>query len=120
MIYCPLQGKHDDSFALAHFRKHRFNRILRQYENVWAWRDINIGPHGRYVFTLDVPAAPAHWTLSAFAMSPSGLGMLVKPITVGTLFVFALFIILIYLKSESQSIVQIYLVLFLFHFFKYF
>ncbi|XP_026496456.1 CD109 antigen [Vanessa tameamea] len=74
--------KHDDSFELAHFRKFRFNRILRQYENVWLWRDVNIGPHGRYVFTLDVPAAPAHWTLSAFAMSPgAGLGMLARPLT---------------------------------------
>ncbi|XP_069361628.1 CD109 antigen [Maniola hyperantus] len=73
--------KHDDSFELSHFRKFRFNRIQRQYDNVWMWRDVNIGPHGRYVFTLDVPAAPAHWTISAVAMSPgAGLGMLARPL----------------------------------------
>ncbi|CAH0713091.1 unnamed protein product, partial [Brenthis ino] len=72
--------QHDDSFELAHFRKFRFNRILRQYTNVWAWRDVNIGPHGRYVFTLPVPPDPARWTISAFAMSPAGLGMLARPI----------------------------------------
>ncbi|XP_037873449.1 CD109 antigen [Bombyx mori] len=67
---------------LSHFRKFRFNRVQRQYDNVWAWRDVNIGPHGRYVFTLDVPQVPAHWTVSAFSMSPSlGLGMLTEPIT---------------------------------------
>ncbi|XP_032519438.2 CD109 antigen [Danaus plexippus] len=71
----------EDSFELSHFRKFRFNRIQRQYDNAWLWRDVNIGPHGRYVFTADVPAAPAHWTISAFAMSPtSGIGMLAKPL----------------------------------------
>ncbi|KAL4720243.1 hypothetical protein ACJJTC_005187 [Scirpophaga incertulas] len=47
----------------------------------WLWRDINIGPHGRFVFTVDVPQVPAHWTVSAFSMSAAkGLGMLQKPI----------------------------------------
>ncbi|XP_026320677.1 uncharacterized protein LOC113230803 [Hyposmocoma kahamanoa] len=69
------------NFELAHFRKFRFNRVLRQYENAWLWRDVNVGPHGRYVFSLDVPRAPAHWTVSAFSMSPTlGLGMLTEPI----------------------------------------
>ncbi|CAG5055792.1 unnamed protein product [Parnassius apollo] len=72
---------HDDSRSLQHFRKFRFNRVLRQYENAWLWRDVNIGPHGRFVFTADVPQAPARWTLSAFSMSPSsGLAVLPKPV----------------------------------------
>ncbi|KAK6643489.1 hypothetical protein RUM43_004996 [Polyplax serrata] len=63
------------------FRKLRFNRIQRQYENVWLWKDINIGPHGRYIFDLPVPKRPVHWMVSAFSMSPSvGFGMLQKPI----------------------------------------
>lgn len=71
---------HDRSFELSHFRKFRFNRVQRQYDNVWLWRDVNIGPHGRYVFTIDVPQIPAHWTVSAFSMSASlGLGMLTEP-----------------------------------------
>lgn len=73
--------ENEDSFDLSHFRKFRFNRVQRQYDNVWLWRDVNIGPHGRYVFTVDVPQAPAHWTVSAFSMSPSlGLGMLTEPV----------------------------------------
>ncbi|KAH9631713.1 hypothetical protein HF086_014714, partial [Spodoptera exigua] len=27
------------SFELTHFRKFRFNRVQRQYDNVWLWRD---------------------------------------------------------------------------------
>ncbi|KAM3959264.1 macroglobulin complement-related [Aphomia sociella] len=72
---------HDNNMELTHFRKFRFNRVQRQYDNVWVWRDINIGPHGRYVFTVDVPQVPAHWMVSAFSMSASrGLGMLSRPI----------------------------------------
>lgn len=70
---CP-QGNATD---LAEFRKHRFNRIQRQYENVWLWKDINIGPHGRQIFNIDVPRRPAHWMVTAFSMSPTmGYGML--------------------------------------------
>lgn len=66
---------------LLNFRKFRFNRIQRQYENVWLWKDINIGPHGRYLFTLDVPRRPVHWMISAFGMSPRlGFGMLQRAI----------------------------------------
>ncbi|XP_063831034.1 CD109 antigen [Ostrinia nubilalis] len=73
--------QHDDWFELSHFRQFRFNRVQRQYDNVWLWRDINIGPHGRTVLTVDVPQVPAHWTISAFSMSPTlGLGMLHTPI----------------------------------------
>ncbi|XP_038211501.1 CD109 antigen [Zerene cesonia] len=76
--HCPR----DTSLELSHFRKFRFSRVQRQYDNVWMWRDVNIGPHGRYVFTLDVPQVPAHWTVSAFSMSPAlGLGMLPAPCT---------------------------------------
>ncbi|XP_063238725.1 CD109 antigen-like [Bacillus rossius redtenbacheri] len=63
------------------FRLFRFNRIQRLYENVWLWKDINIGPHGRYLFEVPVPKRPAHWVVSALSMSPSrGFGMLQKPI----------------------------------------
>uniref|UniRef100_A0A1Q3G198 Putative alpha-macroglobulin n=1 Tax=Culex tarsalis TaxID=7177 RepID=A0A1Q3G198_CULTA len=66
---------------LADFRKYRFNRILRHYQNVWLWKDINIGPHGRYIFNLEVPQIPALWIVSAFGVSPSrGFGMIRKPI----------------------------------------
>lgn len=69
-------GEHDNSFELTHFRKFRFNRVQRQYDNVWLWKDVNIGPHGRYVFSVDVPRTPAQWTVSAFGMSPErGLGL---------------------------------------------
>lgn len=65
------------------FRKFRFNHIERQYENVWLWKDINIGPHGRYIFEVPVPEKPAHWIVSAFSMSPSlGFGMMKKPLEV--------------------------------------
>ncbi|XP_014471965.1 PREDICTED: CD109 antigen [Dinoponera quadriceps] len=64
---------------LALFRKWRFNRIQRHYENVWLWKDINIGPHGRQIFNIDVPRRPVHWMITAFSMSPSvGFGMLTK------------------------------------------
>lgn len=64
---------------IAQFRKWRFNRIQRHYENVWLWKDINIGPHGRQIFTLDVPRRPVHWMVTVFSMSPSiGFGMLPK------------------------------------------
>lgn len=71
----------DNATALGLFRKFRFNRIQRQYENVWLWKDVNIGPHGRYIFNVQVPPRPAHWMVSAFSMSPSmGFGMLSKAI----------------------------------------
>lgn len=64
---------------LAHFRKNRYNRIQRLYENVWLWKDINIGPHGRQIFEIDVPRRPVHWMLTAFSMSLNrGFGMLSK------------------------------------------
>lgn len=74
-------GEMFNATDLLQFRKYRFNRIQRQYENVWLWRDVNIGPHGRYIFNIKVPARPANWMVSAFSMSPSmGFGMLSKPI----------------------------------------
>ncbi|KAF7989441.1 hypothetical protein HCN44_008115 [Aphidius gifuensis] len=64
---------------LSYFRTNRFNRIQRLYENVWLWKDINIGPHGRQIFNIDVPRRPVHWMVTAFSMSPSrGFGMLPK------------------------------------------
>ncbi|KAK0087516.1 hypothetical protein PV326_005160 [Microctonus aethiopoides] len=66
---------------LMHFRKYRFNRIQRQYENAWLWYNTNIGPHGRQIFNIDVPRRPVHWMITAFSMSPSrGFGMLPKAI----------------------------------------
>lgn len=65
--------------SISEFRKFRFNRIQRHYENVWLWRDINIGPHGRYIFNIDVPHRPALWMVSAFSISPTrGFGMIPK------------------------------------------
>lgn len=73
-----IQGNATD---LTTFRKWRFNRIQRQYENVWLWKDINIGPHGRQIFNIDVPKRPVHWMVTAFSMSPTiGFGMLPKAI----------------------------------------
>lgn len=67
--------------TIAEFRKYRFNRIKRHYENVWLWKDINIGPHGRFIFTVDVPEIPALWAVSAFSVSPTmGFGMINKAI----------------------------------------
>lgn len=67
--------------TVAEFRKYRFNRIKRHYENVWLWKDINIGPHGRFIFHVDVPEIPALWMVSAFSISPSlGFGMINKAI----------------------------------------
>lgn len=71
---------------LLEFRKYRFSRIQRQYDNVWLWRDVNIGPHGRFIFNMDVPQTPALWMISAFSVSPSlGFGMIRRPLQyVGT------------------------------------
>lgn len=67
--------------SVAEFRKYRFNRIRRHYENVWLWKDINIGPHGRFIFSLDVPEIPAQWMVSAFSVSPTmGFGMIPRAI----------------------------------------
>ncbi|XP_057663740.1 CD109 antigen [Diorhabda carinulata] len=73
--------RYDNGTELQTFRKFRFNRVQRQYENVWVWKDVNIGPHGRYIFNVPVPVRPVHWMVSAFSMSPSlGFGMIQKPI----------------------------------------
>ncbi|KAF7387314.1 CD109 antigen-like [Vespula maculifrons] len=70
---------HGNATDIVEFRKWRFNRIQRQYENVWLWKDINIGPHGRQIFNIDVPRRPVHWMVTVFGMSPSkGFGMLPK------------------------------------------
>lgn len=67
--------------SVSEFRKYRFNRIKRHYENVWLWKDINIGPHGRFIFSVDVPEIPALWMVSSFSISPTmGFGMNSKAI----------------------------------------
>lgn len=74
---CPVYNRTE----IGLFRKYRFSRIQRQYDNVWLWKDINIGPHGRFIFDVDVPHRPAHWMVSAFSMSPTyGFGMLRAPL----------------------------------------
>lgn len=76
-INCEIHN----STLLADFRKYRFSRIKRHYENVWMWKDINIGPHGRYIFNVDVPHRPALWMISAFGISSRlGFGMLHRAI----------------------------------------
>lgn len=55
----------------------------RQLDNVWLWQDVNIGPHGRYLFNVPVPSVPAHWTVSAFGVSPTvGYGVLPSAVEV--------------------------------------
>ncbi|XP_066263111.1 CD109 antigen [Euwallacea similis] len=72
---------YENNTELALFRKFRFNRVQRQYDNVWVWEDVNIGPHGRSIININVPARPAHWMVSAFSMSHTlGFGMLNKAI----------------------------------------
>lgn len=74
---CP----HLNVTELTLFRMRRFNIIQRHYDRVWLWKDINIGPHGRFIFELPVPEGPAHWMVSAFSVSANkGFGMLPKPI----------------------------------------
>jgi len=52
------------------------------------WRDINIGPHGRFIFDIDVPYRPANWMITAFSLSPTkGFGMIKKPIEVSKCFI---------------------------------
>ncbi|XP_005178924.2 CD109 antigen [Musca domestica] len=76
-IGCHVRNDTD----LENYRKYRFNRVLRHYENVWLWRDVNIGPHGRYIFNIEVPDRPAYWMVSAFSVSPSkGFGISKQPI----------------------------------------
>lgn len=83
ITYAIVTGSQFNHTELIEFRKYRFNRIQRQYENVWLWKDINIGPHGRYIFEVEVPVRPAHWMVSSFSMSPKlGFGMLPRPIEV--------------------------------------
>ncbi|ODM98885.1 hypothetical protein Ocin01_07797 [Orchesella cincta] len=66
---------------LVDFKLHRFNRMQRLYENVWLWKDLNIGPHGYNIFSLPVPERPALWMVSSIGVSPtSGFGLLRKPI----------------------------------------
>ncbi|KAJ8949269.1 hypothetical protein NQ318_022783 [Aromia moschata] len=73
--------KYENATELELFRKFRFNKIQRHYENVWLWKDANIGPHGRYIFNIPVPSRPVQWMISAFSMSSSkGFGMLNKAI----------------------------------------
>ena len=63
----------------------RFSLTQRQLDNVWLWRDVNIGPHGRFLFNLPVPSVPAHWTVSAFGVSPTvGYGVLPRTVDVST------------------------------------
>ncbi|XP_012283890.1 CD109 antigen [Orussus abietinus] len=70
---CPA----GNATELSEFRKRRFNRVQRQYDNAWLWRDVNIGPHGRQIFEVDVPRRPVHWMVTAFGVSPTaGFGML--------------------------------------------
>ena len=68
---------------LIEFKLYRSNRMQRLYENVWLWKDINIGPHGYFIFSLPVPKRPALWMVSSVGVSPkTGFGLLRSPIVV--------------------------------------
>lgn len=72
---------HRNASDIIAFRKRRFNRVQRHYDNEWLWKDINIGPHGRFIFNIDVPRTPVHWMITVFGMSPTnGIGMLPKAV----------------------------------------
>lgn len=73
---CPTSERQE----LARYRLTRINRLLRMYENSWLWKDINIGPHGHYIFTIAIPEIPTHWVVSAFSVSPkNGFGLVRSP-----------------------------------------
>lgn len=87
ILFLSFLGNKDNGTELSLFRKHRYRRIQRHYDNVWLWKDVNIGPHGRYIFNIPVPSRPVHWIVSAFSMSPTmGFGMLNKAIEVLQIF----------------------------------
>ncbi|CAG7819004.1 unnamed protein product, partial [Allacma fusca] len=74
---CPFFNETE----IIDFKLYRFNRMQRLYENVWLWKDINIGPHGHFIFTLPVPERPALWMVSALGVSPkTGFGLLRSPL----------------------------------------
>jgi CD109 antigen len=80
--HCPKIAA-DAAEDLRKFRSSRFSMTQRQLDNVWLWKDVNIGPHGRVLFNIDVPEVPAHWIVSAFGVSPSvGYGVLPKAVEV--------------------------------------
>lgn len=73
---CPNTERMD----LMNYRLTRINRLLRMYENSWLWKDINIGPHGQFIFNVEIPQIPTHWIVSAFSVSPKfGFGLVKKP-----------------------------------------
>ncbi|XP_055836830.1 CD109 antigen-like [Episyrphus balteatus] len=76
-----VKDQEQNKSELMSYRKYRFNRVQRHYDNVWLWKDVNIGPHGRFIFTVSVPDGPAYWMVTAFSVSPSrGFGIVDKPV----------------------------------------
>ena len=74
---CP----NNERSALRNYRLKRFNRLNRMYEALWLWKDINIGPHGHFIFNIPIPTVPQFWVVSAFSLSPkNGLGLIQAPI----------------------------------------
>lgn len=83
MLFLYYLGPWLNVTDLIDFKLHRFNRLQRLYENVWLWKDINIGPHGHFIFNLPVPERPALWMVSSFGISTkAGFGLLRSPIIV--------------------------------------
>nr|QOJ54018.1 macroglobulin complement-related 2 [Ixodes ricinus] len=69
-------------FNIPQFEMYRMNRFQRLYTNAWLWKDINIGPLGRYIFNVPVPDIPTQWMLSAYGMGESsGFGILSNSIS---------------------------------------
>lgn len=91
-LYFPVVPSSNVTDLLL-FRRRRFNKIQRHYDNVWLWKDVNIGPHGRFIFQIPVPHKPVHWMMTAFSMSQSyGFGMLRKPIEVNNFLFYIYFV----------------------------
>ncbi|XP_064466508.1 CD109 antigen-like [Ornithodoros turicata] len=75
---CMREGELD----ISTFEMYRRNRIDRHYTNAWLWKDINIGPLGRYIFNVPVPDVPTEWKISAFGVGESsGFGIMSRSIS---------------------------------------
>lgn len=61
----------EDELDITKFEMYRRNRIDRHYTNTWLWKDVNIGPLGRHIFSMPVLDIPTEWKISAFGVGES-------------------------------------------------